>query len=226
VIGPSSGGGGGGGGGSTIDPTTILGTGDIKARYGTGALVGFVRTNGLSIGNATSGATERANADTQNLFIYLYNADPNLSVSGGRTGIALNDYNANKTIALPDWRGRAMAGLDDMGSTAAGRLTATYFGTAATALGASGGSQTGALTSVNQFPPYTPSGGLVGGTNQIPTTPIGVSTTSNNVPVWQASAYGSVPILSEPAFQGTAVGASAPFAVASPMMLTTFYMKL
>jgi hypothetical protein len=33
---------GGGGGGGTVDPTTILATGDIKVAYGTGILSGFV----------------------------------------------------------------------------------------------------------------------------------------------------------------------------------------
>ena len=145
VLGPSSGGGGGGGGG-TVDPTALISTGDLKARYGTGVASGFVRANGLTIGNASSGATERANADTQALFIYLYNADANLVVSGGRTGNALNDYNASKQLTLPDWRGRAIAALDDMGNTAAGRLTAAYFGTSATVLGAAGGAQTHTLT--------------------------------------------------------------------------------
>lgn len=93
-----------------------------------------------------SGATERANADTQNLFIYLYNKDPNLVVSGGRSGNALTDYNANKQIATPDWRGRALAFLDDMGNSAAGRLTASYFGTSAIVLGAAGGSESTTLT--------------------------------------------------------------------------------
>lgn len=142
VLGPSSGGGGGGG---TIDPTTIAQTGDLKARYDTGLISGWVRSNGLTIGNATSGATERANADTQNLFIYLYNKDPNLVVSGGRTGNALNDYNANKTIATPDWRGRALAFMDDMGNTPAGRLTSTYFGTSAIVLGAAGGNESNSV---------------------------------------------------------------------------------
>ena len=142
VLGPSSGGGGGGG---TVDPTSIMATGDMKLRYGIGPLAGFVRLNGLTIGTATSGATERANADTQALWVYLY-GDATLPVSGGRTGNALNDFNANKTIGLPDWRGQAVAALDDMGNSPSGRLTATYFGVAATTLGASGGSQSQTLT--------------------------------------------------------------------------------
>jgi microcystin-dependent protein len=134
VIGPS----GGGGGGGTVDPTTILSTGDLKVAYGTGILSGFVRANGRTIGSSTSGATERANADTQSLFQYLWGADANLAVSGGRGASAAADWAANKTIALPDIRGRAVAGLDDMGNTAAGRLTATYFGATGSCSGALG----------------------------------------------------------------------------------------
>jgi microcystin-dependent protein len=142
VIGASS----GGGGGASVDATTILDTGDLKVKYGTGALTGFVRANGRTIGSATSGASERANADCQSLFEYLWTADANLTVSTGRGASANADWVANKTITLPDWRGRALAGLDDMGNSAAGRLTATYFGTAATVLGAAGGAESHTLT--------------------------------------------------------------------------------
>lgn len=145
---------GGGGGGGTVDPTTILATGDIKVSYGTGILSGFVRANGRTIGSSTSGATERANSDCQALFVYLWGADANLTVSGGRGASGAADWAANKTIALPDWRGRALAGLDDMGNTAAGVLTSAYFGTAPTALGASGGSQS--LTLIQDNLPALP----------------------------------------------------------------------
>jgi microcystin-dependent protein len=153
VIGPS----GGGGGGGTIDPTTILTTGDLKVTYGTGVITGFVRANGRTMGSVTSGATERANADCQSLFQYLWGADTNLAVSTGRGASAAADWAANKTIALPDWRGRALAGLDDMGNTAAGRLTASYFGSAATVLGAVGGGETVTLTAA-QLAPHAHSG--------------------------------------------------------------------
>jgi hypothetical protein len=150
VTGASSGGGGGG----TVDPTTILQTGWLQPIYGTGVVTGFVRANGRTIGSATSGATERANADTSALFSFLYQ-DPNLVVSGGRGASAAADFAANKTIALPDFRGRALAFLDDMGNSAAGRLTSTYFGTSATVLGAAGGSQNQNLTiaNINSFTP-------------------------------------------------------------------------
>jgi microcystin-dependent protein len=143
VIGPSS----GAGSPPSVDATTILATGDVKARYGTGTLAGWVRLNGRTIGSATSGASERANADCQALFEYLWTADANLAVSGGRGASAPADFTANKTITLPDGRGRVLAALDDMGAAAAGRLTASFFGTAATVLGAPGGSESHTLTS-------------------------------------------------------------------------------
>lgn len=152
VIGPSSGGGGGGG---SVDPTTILQTGDMKITYGTGTLSGFVRANGRTIGSASSGASERANADTQALFEYLWGADANLTVSGGRGASANADWVANKTIALPDWSGRAIAGMDDMGAGARGVLTSTYFGTSPTVLGAAGGTQAQTIAQ-NNLPNISP----------------------------------------------------------------------
>ena len=121
VVGPSSGGGGGGGGGS-VDPSTVAATGDVKYRLTTEILTGWVKLNAQTIGAPVSGATQRANADTQNLFVYLWNnfSNAHAPVLGGRGASALSDYNGNKTIGLPDLRGRVMVGLDDMGSTAAG----------------------------------------------------------------------------------------------------------
>lgn len=156
VMGPTT----GEGAAPSVDPTTIYQTGDLKPRYGTGAHDGWVRTNGRTIGSASSGASERANSDTQTLFEYLWGADANLSVSTGRGASANADWVANKTITLPDWRGRALAALDDMGNTAAGRLTSTYFGTAATALGAAGGAESHTLT-VAQSPSHN-HGGVTG----------------------------------------------------------------
>jgi microcystin-dependent protein len=137
VIGPSAGGGGGG----SVDPTTVYQTGDIKHRYGTGTHTGWVRANGRTIGSAPSGATERANADTQALFEYLWTADPILVVSTGRGASANADWVANKTIALPDFRGRVLAGNDDMGNVAANRITPGGSLITGTALGAAGGSE-------------------------------------------------------------------------------------
>ena len=147
VIGPSS----GGGGGSSVDPTALIQTGNMIMRYGVGVLTGYVRLNNLTIGSATSGATERANADAQALFNYLWGVDPTLVVVGGRGITAAADWTANKQLTLPDWRGYLVGALDDMGNSAAGRLTSAFFGTAATVLGAAGGAQSQTL-SLAQLP--------------------------------------------------------------------------
>jgi hypothetical protein len=149
VIGPSA----GGGGGSTVDPTQLIQTGNMILRYGVGVIAGYVRLNGLTIGSATSGATERANADCQNLFQYLYGADPSLVVSGGRGVSAAADWAANKTIAIPDWRSYAFACLDDMGNSPAGRLSTSYFGSSPIVLGAVGGGESYTITT-NQMPSH------------------------------------------------------------------------
>jgi microcystin-dependent protein len=63
------------------------------------------------------------------------------------------------TFTLPDLRGRVVAGRDDMNTTAANRLTSTYFGANATALGAVGGAESQQLT-VAQMPSHFHTAGI------------------------------------------------------------------
>ena len=58
------------------------------------------------------------------------------------------------TFALPDLRGRTIAGEDDMGGTAANRLTSAGSGINGVALGAAGGTETHTLTTA-QMPSHT-----------------------------------------------------------------------
>lgn len=228
VVGASS----GGGGGSPVDATTILTTGDIKTRYGTGVLSGFVRANGRTIGSVTSGATERANADTQALFQYLWDTDANLTVSGGRGASSAADWAANKTIALPDWRGRTLAGLDDMGNTAAGVLTTatTGFGPAVpTTLGQGSGQESKTLVTAN-LPPYTPSGTVTTTVTPAVSVVAGSSSASQNPPGGATNFPTGVVAPSYTAsstFTGTAQGGtSTAFATIAPTRLLTIYIKL
>ena len=122
VIGPSTGGGGGGGG---VDPATVFSSGDFKWRPTNETLVGWVKANGQSIGAAGCiGCTGRTNADTQALYVYLWLncTDAHCPVVGGRGSTGLSDFNSLKPITLPDLRGRAPFGLDDMGAAGAGRV--------------------------------------------------------------------------------------------------------
>jgi hypothetical protein len=157
VIGPS----GGGGGAGAIDPTTIASTGDMKFRPSAEVLTGWVRMNGNTIGNSVSGATERANADTQALFIYLWGLG--LTPSGGRGANGLADFNASKTIATIDMRGMATVGLDTMGAAAAGRLAGALFatGNSSTPL-STGGEATHTITQA-QLPVVNPTWSQTGG---------------------------------------------------------------
>lgn len=129
-------------------------TGVILPYGATSAPTGWVRANARTIGNASSAATERANADTENLFTFLWTnySDSVCAVSTGRGASAAADYAANKTIGLPDLRGRGLFGLDDMGNSAASRLGTVV--TSSTTNGASGGTETHTLTQA-QLPSAT-----------------------------------------------------------------------
>lgn len=74
-------------------------------------------------------------------------------------GTTYGSGDGSTTFNIPDVRGRVTACLDNMGGSAASRLTSTYFGTAPTALGAAGGAQDQTLITAN-LPPYTPSGSV------------------------------------------------------------------
>jgi len=126
-------------------------TGDTKYRPGTATITGWVRANGFSIGNAASAATERANADTVNLFTLLWTtfADAQCPVSGGRGASAAADFAANKRLTLPDAAGRAFICLDNLGGGVKNRLTVNTATPNGTTPGATGGGETRALAITN-----------------------------------------------------------------------------
>ena len=123
-----------------------LPTGAMIDHLDSAAPAGWVLASGLTLGDASSAATGRANADTAALFALLWNAYANsiLAVSGGHGASAAADYAAHKTIIIPDLRGRVAAGADNMGGTAASRLTSTTVD--GTVIGTSGGEQTHTLS--------------------------------------------------------------------------------
>jgi hypothetical protein len=100
-------------------------TGDTLWRPTAQVRGGFVRMNALSIGDAASAASERANADTLNLYTFLWNSfgQSLCPVTGGRGASALADFNAHKPIQLLDMRGTVPFGLDGMGNSLSGRIT-------------------------------------------------------------------------------------------------------
>lgn len=125
-------------------------TGDLKMTSRATLESGFIWPDGGTIGNAASGATNRANADTSDLFTQIWTDYPNsirpIQTSAGAPstrGIsAAADYAANKRLPVTDLRGNVPAGQDDMGGTSANRLTLSRpQGVDGAVLGAMGGEQ-------------------------------------------------------------------------------------
>jgi microcystin-dependent protein len=86
-------------------------TGDVRLTMRATADAGWVMCNDGTIGDAGSGATARADTDTEDLFTLLWNnvADGFAPVSGGRGASAAADFAAGKTIGLTKMLGRALA---------------------------------------------------------------------------------------------------------------------
>jgi hypothetical protein len=133
-------------------------TGMMIDYWGTGLPSGYVWPNGQTIGNGSSNATGRANADTASLYSYFWALSPTLFPqfqSDGATPQARGvssaaDFAANYQMTLPDCLERVTAGLGTMGGVSdPNRLTVGGSGIAGATLGASGGVQTFALTTTN-----------------------------------------------------------------------------
>lgn len=107
----------------------LLPTGTIIQALFTAVPAGWLKLNGTSIGNASSGATGRANADTAALFAVVWNnmaqADATVQNSSGNTvsrgASATADFAANRRIVLPDMRGEFSRGLDESRGVDSGR---------------------------------------------------------------------------------------------------------
>lgn len=95
----------------SLSAASIWSTGDVKMTLKTVADTGWVMMNDGAIGDASSGGTTRANADTSALFTLLWNntANAQCPVSTGRGANAAADFAAHKTITLPLALGRALA---------------------------------------------------------------------------------------------------------------------
>jgi len=216
--------------GST-DTTLLFATGDIKARHGTGVHSGWVRCAGRTIGNAASGATERANADTSDLYSFLWGADSTLAVSGGRGANAASDFAANKTLALPDYRERTLVGLADMGNSAGTLLSGNTVDNSetTTTLGATLGAGTHTLiTSEMPSHTHTFTGNALPAHNHTVASlgldsaggiADGAGTQTSTTPTSSVSA-------GTPSGTNSNTGGDGAHANAQPSVLVTFYLKL
>lgn len=125
-----------------------------------------------TIGNASSNATNRANADTLDLFTAFWNdtayqyTGPTADAASGQlqvfdaSGVAVArgasaaaDFAAGRQLSVPDVRGRVRIAKDNMNGTAANRMTGTVGGVNGSLLGANGGFQQNTLD-VTQIPSH------------------------------------------------------------------------
>lgn len=116
-------------------------TGDLKPTLKTVADAGWVLCDDGTIGNAASGATSRANADTAALFTLLWTNISNANapvLPGGHGASAAADFAANKTIGLTKMLGRALA-LAGAGALLTARTLGSSLGEEAHALTAAEG---------------------------------------------------------------------------------------
>jgi hypothetical protein len=105
-------------------------TGDAKLTLKTVADAGWVLMNDGTIGDATSGATTRANADCQALFVLMWTNMSNAwcpVLPGGRGATALADFNAHKTLLMPYQLGRSIA-IAGVGSGLTSRVLGSLAG--------------------------------------------------------------------------------------------------
>jgi microcystin-dependent protein len=215
--------------GASVDPEIVAQTGDLWPSLATGPRSGWGRMNGNTLGNAASGATERANADAAGLYALLWNncADAIAPVSGGRGASAAADFAANKTITLPNTQGRALIGVNGMGGALADLLTAITF-TAGNQ--ASVGSTTGAAThtlTVPQIPSHD-HGGVTGSTNPIDKEPTFTPrTNSTSPPQYNSSpAEGTADRSAAHTHTIAAQGGGEAHPNVQPSLAVTYYVKL
>lgn len=226
IIGPGE---GGGGAEVPVDENSLLKTGDFFWQPRSGSRSGFVRANGRTVGSATSGAAERANADCEALFLHLWAtySDTFCPVTSGRGISAAADWAANKPMGLPNLRNKAPVGLPDMGNTDSGEFDALTFavGDKTTPLSMGGDANLTILTA--NLPPYTPAGTIV-------TTVSPSNLARSSGVINQSASAGSELIVNggtgataTSTFTGTAQGgASTPLDKMPPFVLGTWYVRL
>jgi len=115
-----------------------------------------------------------------------------------------------------------------MGNSAAERLTATYFGTAGTVLGAAGGAESKVLVTGN-LPPYTPAGAITNGAISINHNAAAANASTTGGGAFSIGGSNASISASQAAstFTGTAQGgASTPISITQPTILATVYLKL
>ncbi len=149
------------------------------------------------------------------------------------TSTAFGIGNGTTTFNVPDMRGRVPAGLGNMGGSDAARLTASYFGSAGTTVGATGGGESHTLTTA-ELATTTPTG-TVSVTN-ITAHTRNITPTTGGVPIVTDAANdtaGSGNIIAagwvtstSATFTGASFGSSSPHAIVQPTIIVPYILRV
>lgn len=108
---------------SWISPEELaaIPTGVIRPMIDSSIPDGWVLLDDGTIGSASSGASNRANADCEDLFLHIWNniSNTNAPVTGGRGASAAADWAANKKIQLGWFAGRGLKVMGGSGTIGA-----------------------------------------------------------------------------------------------------------
>jgi hypothetical protein len=156
----------------------IATTGDLKTRLTAELIDGWVFANATTIGSAASNATQRANADTANLFAWHWNNFSNTQcpvfTSAGvatiRGANAAADFAANVQIQVYDKRGKGEIGVDTMGGAATTRLTGVPVTSGALTIPGSVFGENLHTLIASQIPAISSVGGALGVSTSVSTT--------------------------------------------------------
>ncbi len=172
-------------------------TGTPLPYFGATAPAGYVLGESGTIGSGASGGTARANEDTRRLYYLFWNdwADTEAPVTGGRGASAQADFDADKTLTLPDLRGRMFINIGigpeniEGGNPGTERIIGTYGGTEEhVQLEAELAAHSHGMDRDNAF-----GGGFAGavteGGNDRQTSTVGSSTAMDWMPPWLAGNY-------------------------------------
>jgi microcystin-dependent protein len=128
--------------------TAITQTQNVNCTMSSNVLSGIADTSQIATGapvevNCVSPGTTVVSKTSSTVTV----SNPSsVNITASATFFPFGDGDGVTTFNLPDLRGYTIAGRDNMGNTAAARLTSTYFGNSPDAQGGVGGSQSATLT--------------------------------------------------------------------------------
>lgn len=200
---------------------------NVSCTSGSPSLTGIADTQQLAIGSKIESICAPTGATIISKTTNAVTMSANSGANANSTALFFPYGNGNgiTTFNVPDYRGRALVGRDNMGGSSANRLTSAYFGNA-NGLGNSGGSQSHTLT-IPQIPIITPSGSVTG-TSAFYAQPTLV-TGSTAVPQANDYAQGPFSVTSQAisaAFTGTPFGSGQAHNITQPSSTVNTIIKI